>query len=76
VIKQSDKNERPHPLRQLTLEKGVNTPYCTTINKNAPYCLDNRKKIEKNTLKCNYPVLHMKKTIKKDEKHRYPIMQQ
>ena len=61
VIKQSDNNERPHPVWQLTLEKGGNTPYCTTINKNAPYCLGNRKKYPK----FNYPILHMKKTLKK-----------
>jgi hypothetical protein len=47
VIKQSDNNERPHPVWQLTLEKGGNTPYRTTITKNAPYCLGNRKKYPK-----------------------------
>jgi hypothetical protein len=47
VKQQSDNNETPQPVRQLTLEKGGNTPYCTTINKNAPYCLSNRKKYPK-----------------------------
>jgi hypothetical protein len=28
--------------------------------------------IEKNTLKCNYPILHMKKTLKKRRKIQIP----
>jgi hypothetical protein len=61
VIKQSDNNERPHPVRQLTLEKEGNTPYCTTINKNAPYCLGNRKKCPKMQL----PHITYEENIKK-----------
>jgi len=72
VIIQSDNNERPHPVRQLTLEKGGNTPYCTTINRNAPNCLGYRKKYPKMQL----PHITYEENKKKDEKHRYPMMQQ
>jgi len=68
VIKQSDNNERPHPVRQLTLEKGGNTPYCTTINKNAPYCLGNRKKYPKMQL----PHITYKENIEKKMKKQIP----
>jgi hypothetical protein len=65
VIKQSDNNERPHPVWQLTLEKGGNTPYCTTINKNAPYCLGNRKKYPKMQL----PHITHEENIEKETKN-------
>jgi hypothetical protein len=68
VIKQSDNNERPHPVWQLTLEKGGNTPYCTTINKNAPYCLGNRKKYPKMQL----PHITYKENIEKKMKKQIP----
>jgi hypothetical protein len=52
-------------VQQLTLEKGGNTPYCTTINKNAPYCLGNMKKFPKMQL----PHITHEENIKKETKN-------
>ena len=52
-------------MQQLTPEKGGNTPYCTTINKNAPYCLGNRKKYPKMQL----PHITHEENIKKETKN-------